>query len=171
MNNNNNNSFLELIDVLDKEYACHLLLLSAAEEMNTALKQNRVEDIRRTSKKYDEYTFTIKELEEKRLMLSDLICKKDTSKAGHANLLMVIENAPEELKEKISNLRGKIKDIVAKISKINYSNQVLLQEALYSASKMFEMVMNNEKNRFLAYKKHGKKDLSPVTTNIVDRVI
>jgi hypothetical protein len=165
-----NNHYDELIDVLEKELAFHGLLISAAFAMNEALRSRVFDEIQKASRQYDECTCRIEDLEEKRLSLSDLICGDAKGGATHASLRSVIEQAPAGHKDRVAQLRAQLKDTVGKLSKVNYSNRVLLQESLYTISKTFEMVATMEASRLNGYKKQGTKDRSRITKTIVNTV-
>jgi flagellar biosynthesis/type III secretory pathway chaperone len=165
-----NDHFEELAHVLEKELEFHGLLFAAASGMNRALRNRALEEIRKTSRQYDECTCRIEELEEKRLQLSDLICQDDKQRAPHVNLLSVIERAPATHKNRIAELRLSLKNTIGDLSRVNYSNQVFLQESLRTIAKTFEILTIHETAKLNGYKAHGEKDRSRTSKIIVNTI-
>jgi hypothetical protein len=165
-----NSHYEELIVVLDKEIEFHALLLATAKTMNEALRSSELTDIQKASRQYDECTCRIEELEEKRLNLSDIICGSDKKGAPHASLISVIDKAPAAYKNRIADLRAKLKNNVGDLSRINYSNQIFLQESLHTIAKTFEMIATREAGRLNGYKNRGVKDLSRTNKSIVNTI-
>ncbi len=158
----------QLIVVLIKELEMHGLLIAAAQEMNTSVKTNSLEGVQASCRKYDELTCTIASLEEKRLFHSDTIC--NTSGIRHVNLLSVISHVAEPYKKRIIDLRMQIKEAIDELSKINFSNEILLKESLLNFHKTYEMLALYEETKLAGYKKHGKKAQPLRGTSFVNKV-
>jgi hypothetical protein len=165
-----NNLIDQLVSVLEKELETHRTLIAAAHDMNDAVKGSTIEKIQSAAHRYDCCITNIADMEEKRLDLSDAICRKTPGNALHASLLRVIEQVPTEWKKTITDLRNKLKIEINDLSKINYANQVLLTESLYSIQKTFEMIASDRGSHSSGYKKQGKKDNPRCTMTIVNTI-
>jgi hypothetical protein len=165
-----NNLIEQLVSVLEKELEMHRLLIAAARDMNDAVKNSVIETIQSAARRYDCCITTIAEMEEKRLELGDAICRGTLGNLPHASLLKVIDTAPPQWKKTIAGLRGKLKDEINDLSKINYANQVLLTESLHAIQKTFEMIATQWNSRSGGYKKQGKKAEPRSTMTIVNKI-
>jgi hypothetical protein len=155
------NSLIEqLVTVLEKELETHRLLIAAAHDMNDAVKNNALSLIQAAARRCDDYTCSITMLEEKRLHLSDGICRKTIGKAPHASLLRVVDEVPVPWKKSIADLRAKLQAAIGDLSKINFANKVLLTESLSAIQKTFEMIATEQRTRLGGYKRQGIKDHS-----------
>lgn len=148
----------ELATVLTKELDFHATLITAALAMNQAITKRSLDEIQKAARCYDQCTCGIQELEEQRLRLSDTICNFPAKTAGHASLLRVIECVPPEQKQRLTTLRAALKDAINKLSKINYSNQVLLTESLKTIAKIFDYIATQDKRNPSGYRRRGAKE-------------
>jgi len=157
-----------LIVVLIEELEAHGLLIAAAQEMNASVKNGAVGGVQSACRKYDELTCAIASLEEKRLHYSDTIC--NTKGVRHVNLLTVIAHVAEPYKKRIFDLRIQIKKAIDDLSKINFSNEILLKESLLTFHKTYEMLALYNENKLAGYKKHGKKAKPLQGTSFVNKI-
>jgi hypothetical protein len=164
------NRFDDLIGVLEKELEFHGLLIQAAFSMNAAIKIRSMDEVRKASRTYDECTCRIQDLEEKRLQWSDEICGYSGKTVGHASLSRVMEHAPAECRQRLAALRASLKEAVGNLSKINYSNQVLLCESLKTIANLFKYIALHDPRNQGGYKKLGTMDRGRVATAIVNTV-
>jgi hypothetical protein len=165
-----NARFDELVTVLVKELDFHATLITAAFSMNEAITKRSLDGIQKAARCYDQCTCRIQELEEQRLQLSDVICSYPALTAGHASLSRVIDCAPPEQQQRLATLRASLKEAIGKLSKINYSNQILLTESLKIIAKMFDYIASQDKRNTGGYKRRGAKDRQRSTTAIVNTV-
>jgi hypothetical protein len=129
-----------------------------------------IEKIQDAARRYDCSITAIADLEEKRLDLSDAICRGTLGNLPHASLLRVIDRAPAGAKKTIADLRAKLKAEINDLSKINYANQVLLTESLHSIQKTFEMISTERNSRLGGYEKQGKKDNPKSSMRIINTI-
>jgi ribosomal protein L17 len=138
--------------------------------MNDAVKKSAIDKVQVAARRYDGCITSIADMEEKRLELSDEICRGSLGNLPHATLLRVIDSAPIEWKTIITDLRKKLKTAIDDLSKINYANQVLLTESLHAIQKTFEMIATQWNSRSGGYKKQGKKAEPRSTMTIVNKI-
>jgi flagellar biosynthesis/type III secretory pathway chaperone len=161
-------SVIELETILEKELIALERLLAAARSMNEAIKREDVGDVRKANKEYDECTCHIESLEEKRLSISDAIALH-VGLQGHVNLLRTIELLPSQHREKLSELRSKLRSALSGLQKVNSSNRILLTESLFTITKTFEFIAAASE-KFSGYKRLGKKDSSKINRTIINTV-
>ncbi|MBD3346243.1 MAG: hypothetical protein GF401_14395 [Chitinivibrionales bacterium] len=159
----------ELLTILKQENEIHDRLIECAQIMNKALKENDTNKIQQTSMKYDELTCNIESVEEKRLEICDSIGKKTKMKSRHLNLTSITEALPPEDTGPLGEVRQDLKKKITKLTKINTSNQVLLENALANIAKAVELIAC-EKKKYSGYKQYGKKDSDFIFRNIVNKV-
>lgn len=165
-----NNLIEQLVSVLEKELEMHRLLIAAARDMNDAVKNGAVDRVQAAARRYDGCITSIADMEEKRLELSDALCRGTLGNIPHASLLRVIDRVPPEWKAILTGLRLRLKDAINDLSKINYANQVLLTESLRAIQKSFEMIATVRSSRSGGYKKQGKKDNPRGTMTIFNTI-
>jgi ACT domain-containing protein len=165
-----NNPIEQLVAVLEKELEVHRALIAAAREMNDAVKTGAIDKIQAAAHRYDDCITNIADMEEKRLDLSDAICRGTLGNLPHASLLRVINTVPVEWKKTIAGLREKLKTEINDLSKINYANQVLLTESLHSIQKTFDLITAARASRLGGYRKQGKKAEPGSTMRIINTI-
>ena len=124
-------SFQELETILAKECEAHEQLLSAATSVNSAMKESDLATLQRHTADLDEQVFQIGKLEEQR----ESLCSTLTRALGFTaqrtiKLAAIIEKAPAAIREKLVSLHALLKSALTKISYINISNRILLEEGL-----------------------------------------
>jgi hypothetical protein len=159
---------IELIKLLEQELLLHHRLLAGAQAMNSAIKSEAIEEVRKANKEYDECTCRIEEIEEKRLCLNDVI-SRHYGLNPHANLSRIIEAVPDSDRGKLLELRTALKKALSEIHKTNESNKILLTESLFVIAKTFEFIAAASE-KFQGYKQLGGKCSSKIDRAIINTV-
>ncbi|MBD3321423.1 MAG: hypothetical protein GF350_10050 [Chitinivibrionales bacterium] len=159
----------DLIAILRKECETHDTLIEVATAMNTALRENDTGAIQRNSVQYDETTCAIENLEEQRLQLCDSIGRGLKKQRRHLNCAAIADILPPQDAGPLRKIRQELKDKINTLTKINTSNQVLLEDALAGIARAVKLLAN-EKRKYSGYRRFGAKDPEFVPKNIVNKV-
>jgi FlgN protein. len=158
----------DLETILENELALHEQLLEAALTMNNAIKKEDLATVRKTAGKHDELTCQIEALEEKRLTANDKLARH-LGAENHVNLFRIIELLPRNLSAKLADLRTRLKRTMAELKKTTTSNQILLNESLYTIAKTFEL-LGSVTAKSSGYKYQGKKAPAKINRTIINTV-
>jgi flagellar biosynthesis/type III secretory pathway chaperone len=154
--------------ILDSELVLHEQLLEAAQTMNDAIKKEDLAGVRKTAGKHDELTCQIEAIEEKRLTANDAL-SRHLGVAHHANLFRIIELLPANLSAKLSDLRTRLKRTMGELKKTTTSNQILLNESLYTIAKTFELI-DRVTAKPTGYKYRGQKAPATINRTIINTI-
>ena len=165
-----NKSVEQLMIVLNKELDLHALLIAAAYDMNAAVKKKNVAGVAAATRRYDDCTCSIEQLEEQRLLLCDTICKDAVKNGTHASLLTTIQHIDAPLRKTVTALRDQLKQTILDLSKINYSNQILITETITANHALLELITAGNPAQRGGYKKHGAKITTRHGMSLVNKV-
>lgn len=169
MENNMEKQYEELKSVLADELSIHSDLVKTAEKMNAAIKKKDVDTVKILTARYDEYIGQIETLENKRLELCDGITKALKPQNRHMNLKSIIAMMPKEQQKPFSDIGTSMKKKINELSRLNTSNQILLNESLTAIGKKFELITQFQ-NKLAGYKQSGTIDKEQVRRNIINHI-
>ncbi len=164
-----NEQFTQLKTVLNNELDIYDDLSTIAVQMNEAIKKNNIDKIQASTSRYDALTVQIEFLETKRLELCDAILKKLKPHHRHMNLLNIIALLPKEEQKTFIKTRESLKEKINHLSRINISNQILLNEAIKAIGSKFEIVSQYQ-NKLTGYKHTGNPDKNTIPKNIINQL-
>lgn len=159
----------ELEKNLAQELKIHDSLLAAAHSFNAAIKADDLDAIEKYTRVYDEHVCQIERLEEKRVQLCNDLSENNTLTAKPVKLDKVLDNAPLNLQKRILELRTSLKEKIKLLSRINISNQILIQEAIDLISSTFTII-SNAGNRLSPYNGKGKESANMSTQCIINQI-
>lgn len=159
----------ELTSILKDEEHIHEALVRTAQEMNRSLKKKDIEAIPELTARYDDCAAHIEELEEKRLAVCDQIAACTGKPNGHPSLATIASLIPEEKRTPLAKLHESLKTKISELSKLNVSNQILLQESLSGVRMSFEVLTQSEKAH-AGYRSSGNKEKTPAARHLVNHI-
>lgn len=162
--NDSNTVFEELQAILSREYEAHEHLLSAATEVNSAIKKNDLAALRKFTSNLDEKVFQIERIEERRQECCGALSRTIGFPAGNVKLAAIIEKAPPLLKEKLTQLQAALKNALAKIAQLMVSNRILIEEGLAMVQGRFAIIMQSGA-RFAHYQRKGGRAAARLPCN------
>lgn len=152
-----NSIYEELLQILSCELDLHNKLVEIASAFNKSIREDNLNEIQNYTAKYDELICQIEKLEEKRNELCCILRKKIGLQQKEPRLLLLIESAPLNLKNSLSNVHQKLKEKIETLSKITVSNRILLENALTVINSTISIYQQSQK-KFEPYgiRKKGK---------------
>jgi flagellar biosynthesis/type III secretory pathway chaperone len=168
--NNTEGLIKQLITIIAEELQTHDKLVETARNMNTAIKKKEVREVQHLTQTYDALAGRIEELEELRLKSCDDYAAALTGKQQHMTLVNVIATVTDEqLKNELGSLRANIKDRITALTRLNTSNQILLEASLAMIAKNFELMLS-ARAKFKGYGHGGQMDSRNISRNIVNKI-
>lgn len=160
----------ELEKNLAQELQIHNSLLAAAHSFNNAIKNNDLDSLQKYTIVYDEHICQIEKLEENRIQLCKDLSQTDSSSNKPVKLDTILKTAPENIKERIHEIRSSLKEKIKHLYRINTSNQILIQEAMNLITTTFTIV-GNSCNKLSPYNGKGKESSHvSSTTRIINQI-
>ncbi|MBN1129517.1 MAG: flagellar export chaperone FlgN [Chitinispirillaceae bacterium] len=156
-------TFEELETILVKEVDTHHRLFRTATQVNEALKQSDLSAIQERSSYLDSLVALIERLELQRSECCALLSRKCGIDRARIKLGALIEKAPPRFREKLSSLHGALKQIINRISTVNVSNSVLLEEGLELVRGRMSLIANPSE-RFTQYRQGGRMNTASSTS-------
>lgn len=157
-------AFEELQTILAREYEAHEQLLSAATEVNSAIKKNDLAALQKHTSNLDEQVFQIERIEERRVECCGSISQSIGVPAGNVRLATIVEKAPPLLREKLAQLQTALKNALAKIAQLTVSNRVLIEAGLAMVQGQFAIIMQSGA-RFTHYEHKGGRATARLPCN------
>lgn len=158
----------QLASLLECELNEHRVLTETARKMNEALHKRDVGAVRTHSSRYDECTCRIEEMEEKRLEICDALTKLLGHENRHLTLPSIIDRIPTEFRSELTGLRTALKAEIAKLTKLNMSNQVFLEESLITVAQTVKILAAG-RAKTVGYKQGGKPTEDAGNRTIINR--
>ena len=153
----------ELESILGKEFEAHEQLLSAATQVNDAIKASDIPALQKRSSHLDNQISTIEQIERLRGDCCDTLSRALGIERASVKLATLIEKAPARFREKLSSLHQALKKLIGNVSTINVSNRVLLEEGLELVRGRIAIIANPV-DRFAQYRQGGV--LKPANTQL-----
>jgi len=138
------NLYTELERILCSEVEIHAALVETANAFNKSLRENNIPEIHSFTQRHDEQICQIEKLEEQRIEYSILIAKRLGIKTKEPKLVNLIEHAPSSLKQRLSDLHSRLKKEISDLSKLNVSNQLLLENAMSIINCTFAFIRKSQ---------------------------
>jgi hypothetical protein len=148
-------NYEELASILDKEFEAHEQLLSAATQVNDAIKGSDIATLQKRSSYLDKQVTMIEQIEQLRSDCCNALSRALGIERASVKLAALIEKAPARLHEKLSSLHRALKKLIGAISTINVSNRVLLEEGLELIHGRITIIANPA-DRFAQYRPSGR---------------
>jgi hypothetical protein len=153
-------SFKELETILAKECEAHEQLLGAAASINSAIKESDLATLQQHTANLDEQVFQIGQLEEERKTCCSALSRAlGLTAQGAVKLTAIIERAPAAIREKLAALQTLLKNALSKISHVNVSNRILLEEGLQLVHGQLKL-MTQPGIRYTHYQSRGDRATS-----------
>lgn len=162
--------FDELKDIITELLQVHSQLIITAKEMNIALKSEDLFNVHKFSIRFDKQITVIEKLETKRLDICDRISLQKNWPTRHINLDSVITFMPVDIRKDFWEIKNSLKNKINELSGINTSNKILINEALASIEKNFEIISQHS-NTPAGYERNGNSDVRPVRKSLVNHLI
>jgi hypothetical protein len=162
--NDTDTAFEELETILAKEYEAHEKMLSAATEVNVAIKKNDLATLQKNTSNLDEQVFQIEQIEEKRLACCSRLSLSIGTGSEPVRLAAIIEKAPPLFREKLGQLQTALKNAIAKIAQITIANRILIEEGLTMVQGQFAIIMQSGM-RFAHYEHKGGRATAALPYN------
>jgi hypothetical protein len=160
----------ELERILNCELELHNSVVDTATLFNTSIRNDNLPDIQTYSSLHDEQICKIDKLEEQRIEFSILISSKLGLKTKLPKLAVLIEHAPKEYKEQLSQVHVKLKKKVSELSKITISNQLLLENAMNFIDCTLAFIRKSQL-KFEPYGSKKKTGQSFQTYSLINRTV
>jgi flagellar biosynthesis/type III secretory pathway chaperone len=148
-------NFEELTTILSKECQAHEHLLDAATGVNEAIKESDVPTLQMRSAHLDGQVSAIEQIEKLRGECCVTLSRELGIERTTVKLASLIEKAPARFREKLATLHRALKEIINKISTVNVSNRVLLEEGLELVRGRLSLIANPV-DRFAQYRQGGR---------------
>ncbi len=159
----------QLAEALSDEIRVHTELVETAEQMREAIKRKDLHDVQQTTSHYDTRVGRIEDIEERRLAVCDSLCEALGKAKRHLNLSGIIGALPPDTRTSLAQLRSQLKDKISQLSRLNTSNNILLEASLAAVAKSFE-VMARSHQRLDGYGRTGTPASKTVSRNIVNKI-
>jgi DNA repair exonuclease SbcCD ATPase subunit len=148
-------NYEELASILGKEFEAHEQLLSAATQVNDAIKGSDIPTLQKHSSHLDNQVIMIEQIEQVRGECCKTLSRAIGIERTSVKLATLIEKAPARFREKLSSLHRALKELIGNISRINVSNRVLLEEGLELVRGRIAIIANPT-DRFAQYRQGGR---------------
>jgi DNA repair exonuclease SbcCD ATPase subunit len=148
-------AFEELETILAKECEAHKQMFRAATQVNSAIKESDLSTLQERSSYLDCQVAAVERLEQQRGECCALLSRTLGIERTIVKLATLIEKAPERFREKLSVLHGTLRQTINRISAINVSNSVLLEEGLELVRGRMSLIANPSE-RFTQYRQGGR---------------
>lgn len=154
--------FDEIISILGQELDIHNLLIKSAEKINDCVRRGDHETLSSATVAYDEQICRLEKVEEHRIECCLKACKEHNLNTT-AKISSLLQFATEQSAKHLENIAFQLKEKVKKLSAVNESNKILLQESLNVLGASFEMIKESSQ-QFKGYRHRG--DQKPCTSGI-----
>jgi hypothetical protein len=148
-------AFEELEKILGKEFEAHEQLLTAATQVNSAIKGSDLATLQNRTSHLDTKVALIEQLEEQRADCCRALSRSLGIDRTPVRLKALIEKAPPRFRDTLSRLHASLKSVLEKVSNINVSNRVLLEEGLEIVRGRFSLIATPDE-RFTQYRQGGR---------------
>jgi flagellar biosynthesis/type III secretory pathway chaperone len=145
----------ELESILKSELELHDALCETARLFNDAIRSNDLALMQKHILEQDEKICKIEHLEESRITCCSELSKNIVSPAKDAKMSAIIDAISPDWKKRLSPLQSSLKSVINKLSKINTSNRILLEEANTIINKTFDMIRHSQ-DHLQSYSAQGK---------------
>ena len=145
----------ELESILKSELELHNALCETARLFNDAIKGNDLALMQKHIFEQDEKICKIEHLEESRITCISELSKKIVPPERDLKMNAVLEVISPDWKNRLAPLQSSLKSTINKLSKINTSNRILLEEANLIITKTFEMIRHSQ-DHLQSYSARGK---------------
>lgn len=157
-----------LKEVLTRELTIHEELIETANRLNAALRENRLEEVRDISARYDSCTCRIEHLEQERLAVCDRLAARLGLPDRHVNIRRLLDSLPGEEREGLAKVRDRLKQKLGSLARVNTSNRILMEESLQEISRTVEF-MSRAGGKPAGYRRGGKLDTSVMRRSMINR--
>lgn len=164
------NKLLEQLEnILNAESDLHCDLLQTAKLLNEAIRSKNLDQIQKHTLTYDELVYKVQNLEEKRIECATDLCIILGIKGEAPKMNSLLEKVSEDWRRKLITVQKTLKNQISELSKINDSNNILLQESILFISKNI-LMFQQASTRNYRYGEKGKATSSHLGRNLINRV-
>ncbi len=161
--------FDEISSILIHESDIHHQLITSAESMNSCLRSGNHDALGSATLVYDDLICRLEKVEERRIELCSKISTTNSLNSG-AKLSTLLQFASDETRTVLEKISFDLKELVRKLSAINESNRVLLEESLNALGASLDMIKESSQ-QYKGYRHRGdRKDCTSGIT-IFNQVI
>ncbi|MDG5814505.1 flagellar export chaperone FlgN [Chitinispirillales bacterium ANBcel5] len=161
--------FKQLTELLSQELELYTKLIKSATCINQSIKEDSIELLNDSSKAYDEQIWLVDKLEEKRIDICNTLCNK-LNLPHSVRLSKLLQFAPTQFCSNLEKVSAELKESAKKLSEINTSNRILLEESLVIMNNSFDLIKQSTRCAN-GYKKRGKQNYSPTGVAVINQVI
>ena len=156
--------FDELAEILGKETEAHSRLLDAAREVNRAAITGDMAGLKRFTAGVDQEIHHIELLEEERKCHCTALVSAAGLQAANPRLSQLIAAAPDRIRNRLADLRAKLKELLAAIAAINSANHLLCHEGARIAREQLSLILQPPV-KFANYHKGGSRTVPGISLN------
>ncbi|MBN2038265.1 MAG: flagellar export chaperone FlgN [Chitinispirillaceae bacterium] len=148
-------AYEELEAILTRECDAHEQLLTAATKVNSAIKESDLATLQNHTSHLDAKVAQIEQIELQRTDCCKALSRSLGIDRTPVRLTALIEKAPPRFRDTLSRLHRSLRSVLEKISNINVSNRVLLEEGLELVRGRFSLIATHQE-RFTQYRQGGR---------------
>jgi flagellar biosynthesis/type III secretory pathway chaperone len=161
-------SLQELEHILSREVEIHSSMVETAEAFNKAIKENDLTALQQHSSEQEKQIYQIEKLEEQRVECFKTISSFLGLPAAVSKLHQIIEKLPEQWRQKFSSIHTSLKQKINDLSKLNTSNQILIEEAIGFIGNTFSF-LQQANGKFAQYGIKGRTAGTPSTSTLINK--
>ncbi|KMQ52494.1 hypothetical protein CHISP_0761 [Chitinispirillum alkaliphilum] len=165
----NRDYFEDIVAILRQEKEIHHSLINSAESINASIRNGNQQELSSFTTVYDEQICRLEKMEERRIEIYSGLCQ-DYNIAHSAKLSSVLHHAPEKTRGALEEASSQLKELITKLSAVNESNKILLEESLNALNYTFDTVKQSSQ-RFKGYRHKGDQKTSNSEITIFNQVI
>jgi flagellar biosynthesis/type III secretory pathway chaperone len=162
-------SFEMLEQILNRELDIHVELLKNGYEFNSAIKNNDLGAMQQHTAIHDEMICQIEKLEEQRLDCSQILSILLGLETPAAKISNLLEQMPPVWQSRLSKVQKILKEKIFELSKINKSNQILLEEAILIINGTFAL-LQKPSVKYAQYGKKGAATNRTASLSLINRI-
>ncbi len=163
-----NKQINKLIKILEQEYELYHELYKLASSKKEAIIENNVQELNNLIEKDEKVINSFNQLESERNQLLDDLKDNYNLETENLNYSRLIKELSDPWKEKMTQIRNKLLDVIDKLNQQNEQNKVLLKEAIKLNNFSYKMIAQILEPDNKTYKK-DKKDKDERINHIIDR--
>ncbi len=161
-------SLQELEHILSREVEIHSSMVQTAEAFNKAIKENDLSALQQHSSEQEKQIYQIEKLEEQRIECVKTISSSLGLPAAVSKLHQIMEKLPEQWRQKFSSIHASLKQKINDLSKLNASNQILIEETIGFIGNTFSF-LQQANGKFVQYGIKGRTAGTPSTSTLINK--
>lgn len=164
-----NSHLSDLLATLAIQRDGYSALIDSAEKLNRAIQAKNGIEVQTLTRQYDHIMNAIMDTEDKRLQICDLLKTELSISIPHPTITQIAAAINTTERKPLEELRDQLKGFIARLTKINMSNQILLEESLIEINHTMTIFVRS-RAKFAGYRHTGCLDQKSVDQNIINRI-